>query len=778
MAAVLPLLPLKNVVVFPHLAVPLAVGRSASLAAVDKALEAAEGPGTAELLCVAQKNSEEENPDVGDLHAVATRVQVRRIEHGEEGAQLLVQGQQRVRLRNLHWEGDCLVAEGDPLQLPAGEGAEVDALLRENHTLAAEVSRLIDPRNGDQMFQQLVLSIRDPLAQHYRMASLANLSVARQQAVLEADTLVEVLRQLHDVLSHELQVNRLRREIADKASESIEQHQREALLRQQKQTIEEALGDGTEDDLEELRQQLDAAELPEAARREASRELKRLQRSNPQSPDYQMTRSYLELLAELPWQRLTTDDLELAHAREVLDADHHGLEDIKERILEFLAVMRMNPEARAPILCFVGPPGVGKTSLGQSIARAIGRKFERLAVGGLHDEAELRGHRRTYIGAMPGRILQALRRAEVANPLLMLDEVDKLGRDFRGDPSAALMEVLDPEQNREFRDNYLNLPFDLSRVFFITTANSLEGIPRPLLDRMEVIRLAGYAEEEKIGIVERYLLPRQREQAGLQPDQLQLGREVLAHIIRRYTREAGVREIDRMLARLARKTAKQLLEDGKADTVTTDTLHDWLGPERFLPEQARKTLEPGVAAGLAWTESGGDVLYVETAWVPREDKVMLTGQLGDVMQESARAARSWLWTASARLGLARDQLSEQGVHVHVPAGAVPKDGPSAGVTMVAALASLYSGKPVRADLAMTGEITLSGLVLPVGGIKEKLLAAHRAGMRTVLLPKDNYQDLEELPDQVRDALEIILVERVEAVLEHACNLQVSHAGMD
>ncbi|MCC5874245.1 MAG: endopeptidase La [Gammaproteobacteria bacterium] len=768
MALPLPILPLKNTVVFPLLAVPLTVGRQRSLAAVDAAEAlAADHPGATQLICVAQRDGELDDVGVADIHPVGTLVSIRRVERADGGAQVLVQGEGRVRLMDVSDDGDYLAAVPEPLELPGGSSAETDALIRENHDLARQIAHLIDPRGGDQMFQQLVLSIRDPLAQHYRMASLANLDMGRQQQVLEADTLVDVLSIMHDVLIHELKVNRLRREIANKASEDIEKHQREALLRQQKQTIEDALGDHDGDDVDALREKLDQAALPKLARAEADRELKRLGRTNAQSPDYQMTRSYLELLAELPWQQYTNDDLDLGHAREVLDEDHYGLEDVKERILEFLAVMRMNPAARAPILCFVGPPGVGKTSLGQSIARAIGRKFERLALGGLHDEAELRGHRRTYIGAMPGRILQALRRAEVANPLLMLDEVDKLGRDFRGDPSAALMEVLDPAQNNEFRDNYLNLPFDLSKVMFITTANSLDTVPRPLLDRMEVIRLSGYSDTEKVNIAERYLLPRQRSEAGLTPEQLAMDASVLEAIIGRYTREAGVRELERTLGRIARKTARRILEGGEARPIETGDLTDLLGPERFFPEQARRALPAGVAAGLAWTEAGGDVLYVESALTPKAEKLTLTGQLGDVMQESARTARSWLWTHGHDHGIDRDRIAEHGVHVHVPAGAVPKDGPSAGVTMVTALASLFSNQSVKPDLAMTGEITLSGLVLPVGGIKEKLLAAHRAGMKQVILPKDNGSDVSKLPTEVTAALELILVERVEQVLEHA-----------
>lgn len=771
MSTTLPVLPLKNTVVFPHLAAPLAVGRPASLAAVEAA-SGTETPGEARLLCLAQRDPEEEHPGPDGLHTIGTIVTVRRIERGDGGMQVLVQGVERARVLALRDRADHLEADVETLEAPTGEGPAIDALVRENHRLGRAIAELIDPRGGEAMFDQLVLSIRDILAQHYRMASLANLPVERQQYVLEADTLRDVLERLYEILEHELAVNQVRREIADRAGQGIEKQQREALLRQQKQTIEEALGEADDDDeIAELRQRIDAVELPEAVRTEADRELKRLARLSAQAPDYQMTRSYLELIAELPWTATTEDKLDLTHAREVLDEDHHGLADVKERILEFLAVMRMNPKAKAPILCFVGPPGVGKTSLGKSIARAIGRTFERLAVGGLHDEAELRGHRRTYIGAMPGRILQAVRRAEVANPLLMLDEIDKLGSDFRGDPSAALMEILDPAQNDAFRDNYLNLPFDLSKVFFVTTANSLDTIPRPLLDRMEVIRLSGYSDAEKTSIAARYLLPRQRSDAGLAKDQLTIDDEVMGAIIARYTREAGVRNLERSLGRIARKTARRLLEDGSAETaVTREALTDLLGPEKFFPEEARRELTPGVAAGLAWTETGGDVLYVEAAKVPKADKTILTGQLGDVMQESVSAARSWLWTAAPCLGIERDEIEGTGVHVHVPAGAVPKDGPSAGVTMVTALASLFSGRAVRSGLAMTGEVTLTGLVLPVGGIKEKVLAAHRAGLRTIVLPKQNENDLAELPDSVKAELEFVFADRVETVLRTALGL--------
>jgi ATP-dependent Lon protease len=503
-------------------------------------------------------------------------------------------------------------------------------------------------------------------------------------------------------------------------------------------------------------------------RKEAERELARLERLPTAAPDYQLTRTYIELVLELPWRKMTEDSLDLARARQILDEDHYDLKEVKERILEQLAVRKLNPEAKAPILCFVGPPGVGKTSLGQSIARSLNRKFERMSLGGLHDEAELRGHRRTYIGAMPGRILQAIRRAGVRNPVVMLDEVDKLGRDFRGDPASALLEILDPAQNFTFHDNYLNLPFDLSQVLFIATANTLDRIPQPLLDRMEVLRLAGYTQEEKAEIARRYLIPRQVKEVGLTLEQVHITDETLSHTISRYTREAGVRQLERMLGRIARKVAVKFAEGLTTPVkVAPEDLGEMLGPERFYAEQARKDSPPGVAAGLAWTEAGGDVLYVEAVLLPRGRGLTLTGQLGEVMQESARAAQSYLWSHAHDWGISEDTMRSSGLHIHVPAGAIPKDGPSAGVTMAAAVASAYTKHPVRTDMAMTGEITLTGLVLPVGGIKEKVLAAHRAGMRRVILPAENRKDLAEIPEEVRKEITFTFVEKIDDVLIEA-----------
>lgn len=557
----LPILPLKDTVVFPHIVAPLAVGRPRSLAAIQAAADR-----TRTFLAVAQRESDTEDPTLEQLYAVATLVTINRIEKRKQGAQVIVQGERRVRLimagdaegyLSAHYEllPELTVSDDAP------DAAEVTALLRENRQLSQQIAKLYDAENGDQIYQQLVGSIQDPVAQMYRIASLANLSVAQQQEMLDKNTTRELMQGIHDILQHEQRVTQLRREIVEKAQGDLEQQQREHVLRQQKKAIEQALGENDEDDdLDELRARLDAANLPENVQTEVNRELKRLKRMSANAADYQVSRSYLELIAELPWHARTTDLLDLANAQKVLDEDHYGLADVKERILETLAVMRLNPEAKAPIMCLVGPPGVGKTSLGQSIARAMGRKFERLSLGGLHDEAELRGHRRTYIGAMPGRILQAVRRTGVQNPIIMLDEIDKLGRDFRGDPAAALMEILDPAQNREFQDNYLNLPFDLSGVLFITTANTLDGIPRPLLDRMEVLDLSGYSDFEKLAIARQYLIPRQQKEAGLVAVQFRISDEALTGIIRRYTREAGVRELERMLGRLARKRARSVVE--------------------------------------------------------------------------------------------------------------------------------------------------------------------------------------------------------------------------
>ncbi|MFK7916030.1 MAG: endopeptidase La [Pseudomonadales bacterium] len=769
MSDALPVLALKNTVVYPQIVLPLAVGRAKSLAAVQAA-----GERSQRLLTVAQRNEDQDDPARAELYDIGALVTLTRVEQREEGLQVIVQGLQRVRL------GDTSVSEAFldfefevlpdlDIDVDDPEQASTIALLRENLELAQQIANLFDSDNGAQIYQQLVGSISDPITQMYRIASLANLSVEQQQRVLECDTTDALMSTVHSILQHELKVTELRREIAEQARTDIDAQQREHVLRQQKRAIESALGEADDDDdLTELRAQIEARDLPEAVSKEVERELKKLARMSPNAADYQVARGYLELVAELPWHETTEDHLELTNAREVLDADHHGLEDVKDRILESLAVLQLNKEAKAPILCLVGPPGVGKTSLGQSIARAMGRKFERLSLGGLHDEAELRGHRRTYIGAMPGRILQAVRRAGVTNPIIMLDEVDKLGQDFRGDPSAALMEILDPAQNQEFRDNYLNLPYDLSKIMFITTANSLDTIPGPLRDRMEVLELSGYSDAEKLAIASRYLVPRQQQEAGLRAAELSFDEEALRTVIRGYTREAGVRELERVIGQVARKRAKRLLEDGElSTTIDAAVVVELLGPRKFKSDPRRQQLPPGVAAGLAWTPVGGDVLYVEATLTPKSEKVTLTGQLGEVMQESAKAARSYVWAAAEQFGIERSTIEANGIHIHVPAGAVPKDGPSAGITMAAAIASAYSQRSIHDDLAMTGELTLTGMVLPVGGIKEKLLAAHRSGMRRIVLPQDNAAELEKLPPNVRSELDVTLVSRLDEVLELA-----------
>ena len=766
----LPLLPLKNLVIFPTLVAPVAVGRARSLASVKVSAN-----GNREVIVVLQRDPEAEEPTQEELHEIGTLCTVSRVEERNGGAQVIVQGNQRVRIDSVDEVDDYLSALFTPiddLSINLDDDVEprIEALHREVLELARDIANSLNPDKGDQIFQQFIGQIDDPISQMYKIASVAqNLSTEERQELLQVNSENELLTRIHEVLQHEHAVTEIQKEIQSQARDDVENQQREHVLRHQKRAIEQALGeDEGDEDIAELKDELRQANLPESVQKEVDRELKRLSRMSPNAADFQVSRGYLELVAELPWNVITEDNLELQAAKEVLDEDHFGLDDVKERILEALAVLLLNPETKASILCFVGPPGVGKTSLGQSIARAMGRKFERMSLGGLHDEAELRGHRRTYIGAMPGRILQAVRRCGVRNPVLMLDELDKMGRDYRGDPGAALMEILDPAQNKEFRDNYLNLPFDLSKVFFITTANTLEGIPRALIDRMEVLELTGYSELEKVEIARRFLIPRQQENAGLKPEQLELTDEGLRLAIQRYTREAGVRELERTIGRLARKRAKHsLLNEPQTEPINESSVTDMLGPERFKSDKSRARLTNGVATGLAWTEAGGDVLYVEASLTHKDEKVTITGHIGQVMQESVKAARSCIWSEADALNIDRSRIEDSGVHVHVPAGAVPKDGPSAGITMATALASAYSEKQVRDDIAMTGELTLSGLVLPVGGIREKVLAAHRSGIRHVILPKENESELEKLPEAIRSEMQLSLVETLSDVMKLA-----------
>jgi ATP-dependent Lon protease len=766
----LPVLPVKRTVLFPGVLMPLTVGRPRSVTAVEAALKTEDKT----ILVVAQRDPHTEEPSLGDLHTIGTKAVIKQTARGAEGQlNVLIQGLERFVLLKLEQNEPYLLARARHLPVPSDGGTEVEALHRAILDVVGDLPKLIQTPGIHEAMVALGAE-NDPVTLAYRIASLLNLTLDGEQQLLEASSRADLLRRLYAALSREVQILQLRDKIASDAREKIGKSQREYILREQLKAIQDELGEsnGEESDIELLKKKIAEADLPDHVRKEAERELGRLAKLSPSAPDHQVIRSYLELVLELPWNKTSTDSLHLSRVRDVLDEDHYGIKEVKERIIEHLAVLKLNPEAKAPILCLVGPPGVGKTSLGQSIARAMGRTFERFSLGGLHDEAELRGHRRTYVGAMPGRIIQAVRRAGVSNPVLMLDEVDKLGRDFRGDPAAALLEILDPAQNHTFRDHYLDLPFDLSKVFFITTANTLDTITQPLLDRMEIIRLNGYSEKEKREIAVRYLWPRRLKEAGITSEQVDLPHEVIDHIISRYTREAGVRQLEQMLGRLTRKIAIQFAElpaeaTPQTVSITRGDLDDWLGQERFMPEEARKQLPPGVATGLAWTPVGGDVLYIETTLLPGSHDLTLTGQLGDVMQESARAARSYLWSHAEAMGLDISRFKRNGIHIHIPSGAIPKDGPSAGITMATALASAYVGKPVRTDTAMTGEISLSGLVLPIGGLKEKVLAAHRAGLKRIILPKANEKDLKDIPEEVRQDLQFILVQTIHEVLQAA-----------
>jgi ATP-dependent Lon protease len=763
-AQLLPVLPLKNTLLFPHLLLPLSVGRPPSVAAVEAALATEEK----ELVLIAQRDPSQENPKQEDLYTIGTKAVIRKMSRpSEDLMELLVLGTERLTLVKLEQTEPFLRARVVPYPLPVDLGPEMEALQRSVLDIATRAISLAQP-NAPAELGRVLMGSEDPLRLVYVLASMFSLDLEKEQKLLEAPTRVDALRLLHGYLNHELQVLEIRSKIATEARSEMTKEQREYLLRQQLRAIQAELGEKNPEqaEVDELRSRLEKADIPDEVRKEIERELGRLDRIPGASPEHNVIRSYIELVLELPWRVSTPDALDIPTARHILDEDHYDLKEVKERILEQLGVLKLNPRAKAPILCLVGPPGVGKTSLGQSIARSLGRKFERMSLGGLHDEAELRGHRRTYIGAMPGRLIQGIRRAGANNPVMMLDEIDKLGRDFRGDPASALLEVLDPEQNKAFRDNYLDMPFDLSKTFFITTANTLDTVPRPLLDRMEVLRLQGYTEEEKVQIARRYLIPRQVKETGIAPEDFNLTDDGLRKVIGGYTREAGLRRLERAIGRLARKVALRFAEGaGEPVTLGADEVAGMLGPEPFTLELMRRNLPPGVATGLAWTEAGGDVLYIESTLLPDGKGMTLTGQLGEVMQESAKAAQSFVWSHAEQLGIEPALFKSTGLHVHVPAGAIPKDGPSAGITMTVALSSLYTKSPARGDTAMTGEITLTGLVLPIGGIKEKVLAARRAGITRVVLPRANQKDLPDLPDEVRNSMEFVFADRIEEVLE-------------
>ena len=776
---VLPVLPLKNTVVFPHVLVPLGVGRPRSLRLLEDL-----APGDRTLAVAAQYDEQVEEATWDEVRHVGTIVRIQHLLKMPDGTmQLAVQGVERVRLVKAESHSPYLVATLEPYPEESWDDSEPEvereALVRTVVTTFQQLVAIAPYLPGELL--AAAMSMDDPLHLAYFVANHVRLSVEHRQDILELPGPREKLERLLGLMGHELEVLELGRKIQSQAEESIGKSQREYFLREQLKAIQRELGEMSEDQAEiaELRERIEKAGMSAEGLREAQRELTRLERIPTASPESSVIRTYLELLVSLPWKVSTEGELDVARAREILDADHYDLDKVKKRIVEHLAVRRLKSERgsderhREPILCFVGPPGVGKTSLGQSIARAMGRKFVRASLGGVHDEAEIRGHRRTYIGAMPGRIINAIRRAESNDPVFMLDEVDKIGADWRGDPSSALLEVLDPEQNRDFRDNYLDVPFDLSRVMFITTANTLDTVPPALRDRMEVLQLSGYTEVEKVQIAQRFLVAKQLEAHGLQAEELEFGESAIRMIIREYTREAGVRNLEREIAGVLRRVAA-MIAGGEAGTsangtipVDAERVRDALGKRRFFDDTAERIDRPGVATGMTWTPAGGEILFVEAAVVPGKGELRLTGQLGEVMRESAAAALAYLKTRATELGVDRAQFEENDIHVHVPAGAQPKEGPSAGVTVLTAMASILSGIPVRGDLAMTGEITLRGKVLPVGGVKEKVLAAHRAGIQRVVIPKRNEDDLDDVPADLRRELDVILVESIDDVLRAA-----------
>jgi ATP-dependent Lon protease len=763
----LPVLPLRDMVAYPDTLTPLAVGQERSVKLVNDILS-----GERQLVLVASRDPEIDEPGPDDLHQVGVSGFVARMLKVPDGSiRILVQAGERVRIGDYVTEEPYLVARIEPLQDHVEESPELEALTRNVQSSFTEIIEQI-PYLPEEL-QLAVTNIDDPSALTHLIAGALRIGTDEKQELLEEVDVTKRLRRLTEILARELEVIQLGSKIQSQVQSEIDKGQREYFLREQLKAIQQELGEGDEQQAEvnELRERLEAADLPEHALKAAERELSRLERLPPAAAEYGVIRTYLEWLIELPWSQTTEDDLDIAHARKVLDADHYDLEKVKDRILEYLAVRSLNPDSHGPILCFVGPPGVGKTSLGQSIARALGREFERISVGGVRDEAEIRGHRRTYIGAMPGTIVRALRDAGTRNPVFMIDEIDKMGSDFRGDPSSAMLEVLDPAQNDSFRDHYLDLSFDLSEVLFIATANTLDTIPGPLRDRMEVIQLAGYTLDEKTHIAKKYLVPRQIEENGLKRGQISFGDAALKAIADEYTREAGVRNLEREIGTVCRKIAREVAEGrtkGKV-SVSAKRARELLGKRRFFAETKRRTEDPGVATGLAWTPVGGDVLFIEATTMPGSGKLTITGQLGDVMRESAQAALSWVRRNVDDLAadLPDDWFAKNDIHVHVPAGAVPKDGPSAGIAMTVALASLVSGTPVDSDVAMTGEVTLTGQVLPIGGLKEKSLAAQRAGIKRVIVPERNEGDVAEIPEHELGSLEFVYVDRIEKALEAA-----------
>jgi len=763
----LPILPLRGTVLFPELILPIMVGRKKSVKLIDEAME-----GDRIIGVVTQHGSEIEDPETGELYTIGVAAHLVRMVREVDGTQrVIVQGLERIKILRYVQEDPCFIAEVKVLPEEEATGVEIDALVMNLKNLFQRAVELAPHLTVE--LKNMVMNIKDPGILADIVSSNLNVNPSEKQEVLEIINLKERLNKVHLLLAREVQILELGDKIQSQVKEDIDKTQREYYLREQMKAIRKELGEIDEysTELKELKEKVENAGMPEEARKAAEKELDRLSKMPPASAEYTVARTYLDWLVELPWSKSTDDNLAIDHARKILDEDHYDLEKVKKRILEYLAVRTLKKDMKGPILCFVGPPGVGKTSLGRSIARAMDRKFTRISLGGVRDEAEIRGHRRTYVGALPGRIIQGIKKTGSNNPIFMLDEVDKIGTDFRGDPSSALLEVLDPEQNFSFSDHYIDVPFDLSKVMFITTANILEPIPPALKDRMEVLELPGYSDDEKLMITKQHLITKQLNEHGLSSELLEFKDETLLKIINSYTREAGVRNLEREIAAICRAVAKEVAE-GKQEKVTvqtdkTDMLHKFLGPVKFFPEVAERTSHPGVATGLAWTPTGGDIIFVEATKMNGEKGLSLTGQLGEVMKESAQAALSYIRSKAKDLGIEENFYQKNDIHIHVPAGAIPKDGPSAGITMFIALTSLLTDKPVRNDVAMTGEITLRGLILPVGGIKEKVLAGKRAGIKTIILPQKNKKDLEELADHVKEGMEFRFVQRMDEVVKIA-----------
>jgi ATP-dependent Lon protease len=762
----LPVLPLRRTVAFPLTLQPLAVNRPVSIESVNRAL------GADRLIVMLLQENDTDDPNPDDLRKVGTVGIIRQMAKVGGGINIIVEGVARVRTEVITRAGNVMRARIVPMPERAERTIEVDAHVRRIQELIEKALSLAAGLSEE--LRGVVMNIEDPLRLAYVLATLIDMKPAEKQALLEESDLLKKLEGVAAALTREVSLLELKGKIESQAQQEMTDAQRQYYLRQQLKAIQQELGEGEGNELAEVRKRIEDANLPESVKTVALREVDRLGRMSAASPEYQMLRTYIDWLLDVPWPVTTEDRLDPVEARKVLDEDHYDLDKVKERIVEYLAVRKLKGDMKGPILCFVGPPGVGKTSLGQSIARAMSRKFVRISLGGVRDEAEIRGHRRTYIGSMPGRIVQALKQAGSMNPVFMLDEIDKISAGYQGDPAAALLEVLDPAQNHSFRDHYLEIPVDLSRVLFIATSNQLGTIHPALLDRMEVISLTGYSEEEKLHIARKYLLPRQMTDHGLPPASLEITDAALRQVTSEYTREAGVRNLERQLGTLARKVAARIAMrpseagDPEQTIIDRDDVETYLGPARFKKEVAFRTSRAGVATGLAWTETGGDVLFIEATLLPGGNQnIILTGQLGNVMQESARAALSHLRASASDWGLSEDFLAKHDLHVHVPAGAIPKDGPSAGVTMATAILSAARNRPVRQDVAMTGEITLTGLVLPVGGIREKALAARRLGIRTVILPALNEPDLAELPQEIRRDMKFVPVETLEQVIKVA-----------